>query len=296
MPTDLTRWRGVIASITTPFDAGGKIDISSLQKETEYLTSVGVHGICVGGTVSEMSGASAGDIHLLCRTVVSATKEPVIASIFPDCTSEALLLAEAAASAGIRALLVAPPHYLFIPDQAGLVELFSHLRKALTVPLLVSNCIETAQVSLPSLMELMKLRLVDGIHQAAGNAHLLADLLRLNPRVPVWTGVEDLIYLAFLLGAEGAISALAAVFPEDCVALYEASRRGDSTSALEIHEKLNRLWRVLDHPVEFLSRIKWALNLQQRDAGVPRSPYNVISGESQRILREALERREKLPN
>ena len=137
---------------------------------------------------------------------------------------------------------------------------------------------------------------LDGVHQAGGNAHLLADVLRLNPRVPVWTGVEDLIYLALLLGAEGAISALAAVFPEDCVALYEATKEGDSTRAREIHEKLNRLWRVLDHPVEFLSRIKWALTLQHREAGVPRSPYNVISGESQLILREALERLEKLSN
>ena len=108
--------------------------------------------------------------------------------------------------------------------------------------------------------------------------------------------MEDLIYLALLLGAEGAISSLAAVFPEDCVALYEASRRGDATQAREIHERLNRLWTALNHPVEFLSRIKWALNLRQRDAGVPRSPYNIISAESQRTLGEALGRQENLSN
>ena len=136
----------------------------------------------------------------------------------------------------------------------------------------------------------MNERLIDGIHQAGGNAHLLADLLNTQDRVPIFTGVEDLIYMAFLLGAEGAISALATVFPEDCVALYQANRQQDAARAREIHEKLNRLWHALDHPVELLSRIKWALRLRGRVAGVPRSPYNVLSDSNQRALKEAMGR------
>jgi 4-hydroxy-tetrahydrodipicolinate synthase len=140
----------------------------------------------------------------------------------------------------------------------------------------------------------MSERLIDGIHQAGGNAHLLADLLSYQDRVPIYTGVEDLIYVAFLLGAEGAISALATVFPEDCVALYQANRQEDATRAREIHEKLNRLWHALDHPVELLSRIKCALKLRGRTAGVPRSPYNVLSDSNQQALKEAMGRQGSL--
>lgn len=286
--------RGIIPVMVTPFDSSGRIELDLLQRETEFLCEAGVHGLCVGGVTSEMAGASPEELHRVCKTVVSATDKPVIAGIFPDCNTEALELASASVSAGAMALLVAPPHYLFSPDFDGLRDLFAVLRKRVPVPLLLSNCIHTAQVDLSSIKALISEGSLDGVHQAGGNAHLLADVLRLTPRVPVWTGVEDLIYLALLLGAEGAISSLATIFPEDSVALYEATRQGDSTAAREIHERLNRLWRVLDHPEELLSRIKWALTLRQRQAGVPRSPYNVISGEGQRIVREALERTENL--
>jgi 4-hydroxy-tetrahydrodipicolinate synthase len=285
---------GIIPAMVTPFDASGRVELDLLRRETEFLSKTGVHGLCVGGVTGEMAGARPEELHRVCKAVVSSTDKPVVASIFPDCNTEALELANAAVSAGSRALLVAPPHYLFSPDCEGLRELFGVLRKQVPVPLLLSNCIPTAQVELASIVALISEGWLDGVHQAGGNAHLLADVLRLDPRVPVWTGVEDLIYLALVLGAEGAISALAAVFPEDCVAMYNAAKGGDPTRAREIHERLNRLWHVLDHPVEFLSRIKWALNLRQRPAGVPRSPYNVLSGESQLNFREALEKAENI--
>jgi len=286
--------QGIIPVMATPFAASGEVRLDLVHRETEFLSQAGVHGLCVGGVIGETAGASPEEVHLLTQAVVSGTDKPVFACIFPDCSTEASDLSDAVVSAGASALLVAPPHYLFSPDCEGLQELFATLRKGVAVPLLLSNCIQTAQVDLSSIAALMKEELVDGIHQAGGNAHLLADVLQLNPRIPVYTGVEDLIYMAFLLGAEGAISALATVFPEDCVALYEANRKGDSTRAREIHEKLNRLWHVLDHPVELLSRVKSALALRQRPVGVPRSPYNVMSADNQHLLTEALERHGKL--
>src|SRR5215471_12607628 len=239
MQSRTLRLQGIIPAMVTPFDAEGRTELDALCREAEFLSKTGIQALCVGGVISETAGAEPEEIHLLCKTVISSTDKPVIACIFPDCNTEAFDLANAAVSAGSLALLVAPPHYLFSPDSDSLLEMFAALRERVTVPLLLSNCIQTAQVDLPSIAALMSKGLVDGVHQAGGNAHLLADVLHLSPRVPVYTGVEDLIYMAFLLGAEGAISALATVFPEDCVALYEANRQGDSTRAREIHERLN---------------------------------------------------------
>ena len=172
------------------------MELDLLRRETEFLSKTGVHGLCVGGVTSEMAGARPEELHLVCKTVVSATDKPVVAGIFPDCNTEALELADAAVSAGATALLVAPPHYLFSPECDGLREMFSVLRKRFPVPLLLSNSIQTAQVELSSIVALISEGWLDGVHQAGGNAHLLADVLRLDPRVPVFTGVEDLIYLA----------------------------------------------------------------------------------------------------
>src|SRR5581483_2419117 len=97
-----------------------------------------------------------------------------------------------------------------------------------------------------------------------------------HPCVPVFSGIEDLHLLALLLGAAGLISGLAAVFPTDCVALYRDFQGGHYQRAREMHERLLRLWRVLDHPVEQLPRVRMALAAQGRDVGAPRSPYGAI--------------------
>lgn len=295
MTTREFKVRGIIPAIVTPFDQEGRMELDLLRREAEFLTRTGVDGLCVGGVASEMSGASPEEVYVLCKAVMSATDKRVIGSIFPDCNAEGFALAEACAGAGVAALLVAPPHYLFSPDPDHFLEMFAALRRRLTLPLLLSNSISTAQVQLSSISTLMNEELIDGVHQAGGNAHLLADLLHLQPRAPVYTGVEDLIYVAFLLGAEGAISALAAVFPEECVGLYAAARNGDFDRARELHEDLNRQWQVLNHPVEFLSRIKCSLALQGRPAGVPRSPYNLLSEEGRLAVQAGLKRARQLP-
>ena len=147
---------------------------------------------------SELAGARPEELHLLCKTVVSATDKPVVASIFPDCNTEALELADAAVSAGPQPCWWRHLTTCSLPNAKAFGNCSAVLRKQLPVPLLLSNCIQTAQVELTSIVALINEGWLDGIHQAGGNAHLLADVLRLNPRVPVCTGVEDLIYLALV--------------------------------------------------------------------------------------------------
>jgi 4-hydroxy-tetrahydrodipicolinate synthase len=96
------------------------------------------------------------------------------------------------------------------------------------------------------------------------------------------------MYVAFLLGAEGAIASLAAVFPDDCVSMYAAVARGAHEEARRIHERLNRLWRALDHPVEFVARLKFASSAQGRPVGIPRSPYDWLPPESAGEVTRAL--------
>ncbi|MBI3668010.1 MAG: dihydrodipicolinate synthase family protein [Acidobacteria bacterium] len=286
--------RGVIPALLTPFDERGAVEWDLLRSQVERVCRAQVDALCVGGIASETAGSTPDELYKLCQAVVSASSRPVIGAIYPDSTVEALELGRAALSAGAVALLVAQPHYLFQPDPEGLEELFEALRGAFTTPLLLSNSLRTALVDLAAMQRLMSRGLVDGFHQAGGQAHLLADLLCLRLRLPVLSGVEDLLYIAFLLGAEGTVSSLAAVFPEECVELYAACRAGEHEKARAIHERLLRIWRVLDHPVEFVSRLKHAASVKGHPAGVPRSPYNWMPPESQAQVRRALHNEGKI--
>jgi dihydrodipicolinate synthase/N-acetylneuraminate lyase len=125
------------------------------------------------------------------------------------------------------------------------------------------------------------------VHQGC-DAHVLADLLSTSPRLPVLAGLDDLMYVALLLGAECIVSSLAALFPEECIRLYHSVLRSEHDAARRIHERTVRLWRALDDPAEFAARMKYTSNALHRPIGIARSPYDVLRNASQARLVRAL--------
>jgi len=280
--------RGVIASLLTPFDAHGSIDWELLAAHASRAESAGVHAVCAGGIASELAGSTPNEFGRVCQTIRAAVRIPLLANIYPDSTLEAIELAHAAAEAGASVLLVAQPHYLFQPGAEALADMLQELRRQAALPLMIANTVRTAMLSAAAIMRLMERGAIDGIEQGGGDAHILADLLCLPGRPPVYSAIDELAYLGQLLGAEGTLSTLAAVFPAECVGVYEAHREGDHERARRMHNRLLRIWRVLDHPSELLARTKLAAALRGSPAGVARSPYQFSSPESGVIVREAL--------
>ncbi len=287
--------KGVIPAVLTPFAQDGAPDTMLLQEEVAALERTGVDALCIGSGLGEAAGSTPEEFGRICGAACAATRKPVLAAIYPDCTVEGLHLADAAVSAGAAAVLVAQPHYLFQPDVYGLEELFLALRRHVRMPLLLSNSVPSAPIPLTGIQRLAESGLIDGVHQAC-DAHLLADLLCVQPRLPVLGGIEDLMYVAFLLGAEGVMTSLAAVFPEDSVALYGAVREQEYERSRRIHEKLTRVWRSLNHSDELLGRLKLASAVQGRPAGVPRSPYDALPPSAQAEVTAALAAERELPS
>src|SRR6266849_10873585 len=98
---------GVLASIITPFAADGSIAWSELQEETALLSRSSVHGLCVGGMLSETVGSTPEEMGRLCEVVRGRTEKPIVAMVYPDSQPEALDLVRAVKSGGAQAVLVA---------------------------------------------------------------------------------------------------------------------------------------------------------------------------------------------
>jgi 4-hydroxy-tetrahydrodipicolinate synthase len=267
--------RGVIPSVITPFDEKGEIAWDEVATEARLLDQAGVDGICIGGCFGEITGSSAEELEQLCKVVRSSTIRPLIAAVFPDSEPEAFEFVGAVTRGGAIAVVVGQPHYLFQPDERSLLAMFRRLRDVSPIPVLLGNQLRTAQVDLPVIKELMNEGAIHGIIQGGGNAHLLVDLLSMRPRLPVFSAIEDLHYVGLILGCEGMVSDLAALAPRECVRLWQDVVAGDHKSARNQHEKLLRVWRVIDHPVDYLSRARLALRSQGRRVGNARSPYDL---------------------
>ena len=280
---------GVVPSALTPFTLTGEPDLDLFQKHVAALDRAGVNGVLVG---AESAGATPKEVSRLCAAAAAVTDKPILAAIYGDSTVETVQLANAAASARVAALFVAQPHYLFQPDESGLKGLFEALRRSSDLPLIFANT-TTGALDYAGLIGIASTGLIDAI--AVSDAHILADLLCAPRRLPVMAAIEDLAFVALLLGAETVVTAMAAVFPDDFAAMYADIRARDFASARKIHERLTRLWHSVNHPEELLARLKLAATAQGCAVGIPRSPYDALTPLAESQVSGALVAEGKLP-
>lgn len=287
----LTWLKGIIPPLTTPFDERGKVLPAALEAEIDYQIACGAQGICVTGSTGEGAGLTPDEVFEICSIAVKQTRGrvPVVGGVIPDNTNEAVELALAAKKAGVEALQVTPPHYLFQPDTEGFVEYYSRVRQAAGLPVILYNVIPWAQVDAEAIGKLIAAGAIAGIKQSGSNLHLLADLLyRYGNKIPILTAVDDLILPSLVLGSPGAIAAIVTVLPKESVALYEAVQKGEIQRALVFHRKLLVTWRALEGTRGFHARIKYAMELQGRPAGLPRHPQLAANEADRAIVASAL--------
>jgi 4-hydroxy-tetrahydrodipicolinate synthase len=282
---------GIIPPLVTPFDTRERVDDDALRAEVRYHLALGVHGLCVTGSTGDGQMLSAEDSVAVAAAAVKevAGAVPVVAGIIRDSTAEVIRYGRALRETGVDALQVTPVHYLFQPDEESTVDYYRRICDETGLPVIIYNVIPYALIPATTVARMLdELPGVIAVKQSGGNIHQLADLLHYAPSGgKVFTAVDDLLYPAYLLGAQGAISATLTVVPGLCLAQWDAVRRGDHATALEIHNKLLPIWRAIDGP-NMTMRIKTALRLQRRNGGQGRSPLTMVSEEQRAAIRAAL--------
>ncbi|MBB4683509.1 dihydrodipicolinate synthase family protein [Amycolatopsis jiangsuensis] len=282
---------GIIPPLVSPFTADEQPDPAALRAEVRYHLDLGVHGLCITGSTGDGQMVSLEDSVAFAEAAVAETagQVPVVAGIIRDSTREVIRYGKAIAATGVDALQVTPVHYLFQPDEDTTVEYYRRIADETGLPIVIYNVIPYALIPATTVARVLnEVPNVIGVKQSGGNIHQLADLLHLAPEGgKVFTAVDDLLYPSYLLGAQGAISATLTVVPELCLAQWDAVRRGDHASALELHNKQLPVWRAIDGP-NMTVRIKAALALQGRDGGHGLSPLTPVSDAEREALRAAL--------
>jgi 4-hydroxy-tetrahydrodipicolinate synthase len=284
--------RGVIPPMVTPFDAQGEIDQEAVKSEVEFYIGCGVLGLCAGGSTGEGAGFNRDDVYNLCSRVVKEVKGrlPVIGGIIPDTTREAIELSLAAKEAGVAALQVTPPHYIFQPGIPELVSYYSEIQQRIKLPIILYNVLPWAQVSVDGVARLLEADAIVAIKQSGLNMHQVADMVyRFGQRLPILTAVDDLLYPSFVLGCQGTICASATILPRKCVELYQAVQLGNHNRALSLHNQVLSVWRAVEGTEGFLGRVKYAIELQGRRAGVPRGPHRTASEDERVVVQRAFQ-------
>ena len=237
---------GITPPLVTPLTAPDQLDVAAFGRISNRAIDAGVTGLFVLGTTGEGPSLS----QTLKREVVkrcceiAAGRVPVLAGLIEASTDDALRLADYSAEHGADALVLTPPFYFPISQEA-VVQWAERLIPRLPLPVYLYNIPVFTKVAFEpeTFAHLAHLPQVCGIKDSGGDLTKLARTRALLPAMPILWGPEEILLEAMAAGATGGVNGGANLFPELYVALYQAIASGDAARARQLQDVVARIGR-----------------------------------------------------
>ncbi|NKX41602.1 dihydrodipicolinate synthase family protein [Rhodobacteraceae bacterium R_SAG2] len=282
---------GILPPVTMPFDATGRLQSDAIAGQIKWILDSGADAVVAGGSTGEghaLNDAEFREAMLATHEAVEGRK-PFVAGLIVNSTLEAIERVKLLEGTKVDALQVTPVHYLFKPDADATVEHFRRIWDECGIPILIYNVIPWNYLSADLMLRIMdEVPGVIGMKQSSGDLKSLSDLVqRAKPDNIVLSGIDALLYSAFSLGADGAISALTSALPGVTSELFLLTRKGKHAEALEIHWKLNSLWNVLRHD-NLPACVKYIQHCQGQPMYGPRAPMEEVTSAQKQAIDTAL--------
>lgn len=274
-------WEGVIPAATTQFAADFSVDFDSTATVQDGLIRDGVHGLIVMGTVGENNSLDADEKRAVLAATVKtvAGRIPVIAGVAELDTRRAAAFARDAEAIGADGLMVLPA-MVYVPTQAELAAHFRTVAEATGLPIMLYNNPPAYRVSIgfEALHALSDLPNIVCVKESAPDTRRFTDLLNeFGDRYVLFAGLDDVALEGLMLGARGWVSGLTNAFPKESLALWDAFKRGDMTTALAIYRWFMPLLH-LDADHDLVQSIKLAEQIMGRGHERVRPPRHPLVG------------------
>ena len=288
---DVSRLRGSIVPIITPFDDGGQIDEGTLERLIDWQIASGSHGISVTGTTGEPSALSLDERRRMLDLGKAAVagRVPFVPATGTNNIDETTDLTKYAERLGVDAALVIVPYYNR-PSQEGLFRYFRAVAERVDLPIIIYNIPgrSIVDMSVDTMKRLNELKNIAGVKDATANmARVSQQRAALGEDFNQMSG-EDITALGFMAhGGHGCISVTSNVAPRLCSEFQNACLKGDYATALKLQDKLAPL-----HINLFVETspapIKYALSLIGKCANTVRLPMVPATEKAQAAVREAM--------
>lgn len=287
----LFRAKGVIPPVVTPFaDDGKRVDVGALERLCNFLIERGVHGLFALGTTGEGASLSVEERKIVAEQIVRCVRGrvPVLIHAGAVTTAMTIELARHARDVGADAASVIFPYY-YRHNERDVIGHYQQVARAVPdFPIylyfgrnaLSPEGVRRIRASVPNVV---------GMKDSTHSYDMLMDYLAtLGEDFSVLEGHESFALGALVMGTDGMIAALATVFPEPLIDLYDLFQKGDYERARARQFFINRLQKVVYGEAPY-ARIKQALAFRGVNVGPPRAPLAPCTEEEARALRTALE-------
>jgi len=280
---------GIFAPITTPFADDQSVAYGRLRENVARYNKTGLAGYVPNGSTSESVLLRWEEVYKVWETIKeSASAEKIlIAGTGAESTAETIEHTNRAASLGYAAALVRTPsfykpavnddllaaHYLRVADAARIpVLLYS-------VPIYTHITIEPSLVA-----RVAHHPNIAGMKDSSGNVEAVRQIVAAAPKTfQMLVGWPTTLFESLELGAMGAILALADVFPDLCVEIFECSRSGERDKAQQLAQKLVAPAKMFGAQYG-LSGLKYALDRRGYYGGPTRLPLLPLDESAKREI------------
>ena len=224
---------GLSAALTMPFDAAMGIDTPRAIDHAKWCLQNGCGSVTLFGTTGEGSSIGAEERRELLDAFLAAGIAPrrIVSGVMANSVQDAAEQSGLALDAGCRGILLAPPSYFKNVGDEGLYAWFSAVFTALGASardIIVYNIPSVTAVELSvDLIGRLKAAfpgVVTGVKDSSGNWSYTQKLLAAHGDLAILIGDERSLAAGVRLGAQGAISGMANIYPARLLPMIEEGR------------------------------------------------------------------------
>lgn len=286
--------RGIFPPVPTPFDADGEIDREALRAQLRRLSRSPLAGALVLGSNGEAGLLDESEADAIVDTARAEVPRDrvLLVGTGRESTRGTIAACRRAAELGADAVLVRAPS--FFKGQMTPEVLETHYRAvadASPAPVLLYNVPGMAGFSftLPFVRALAEHPNVIGMKETSNDLERHAQFAMASPgRFAVLSGWAPVAYPAWVMGASGAIIAVANILPDVCVTLWNHFVAGRHDEARELQRRLLRIAQLVSS-VHSVAGLKCALDLLGYPGGPVRPPLRSVSASAADEIRTALQ-------
>jgi len=282
-------FRGIFPALTTPFAADGEVSLTSLKENIARYNKTGLAGYVAIGSTGEsvLLGQEEAEAVLAAVKETAAPGKLLIAGTGAESTAETIARTKRAAALGYQAALVKTPYYYKPVYRAeNYIRHYRAVADASPIPVLLYSVPVFTGVTLetPGILALAEHPNIAGIKDSSGSIQRVGEVVAGAPSAfHVLTGGAAVLYPALMVGAKGAILALASALPEKLVKLYDLVIQGKHEQAKELQLALaGASQRILTE--NGIAGLKYAMDLRGYHGGAPRLPLLPLTEEKKKQI------------
>jgi 4-hydroxy-2-oxoglutarate aldolase len=284
---------GIFPPLTTPFAADGSLSLSDLKHNVLLYNKTDLAGFVALGSTGEAVLLTHAEMEGVLLTVKenAGKDKKLIAGCGAESTAETILRVKRTAEIGYDAALVKTPYYYkpFYKSQAQVAH-FRRVADASPIPVMLYSVPIFTGVALDpaDVAALSEHPNIIGIKDSSGNMTALGEMLASTPPAfQILVGSASTVFPSLVIGARGAILALACALPEKCAALHQLYRAGQFDLARELQTMLVRASKTMMSEMG-IAGIKFVMDQRGYRGGDPRLPLLPLEEAHKKRLIEVL--------